>query len=799
MATSSTIQFTIPPVSTSADTTSTTVVAGATGATGPQGNPGRDGTAGPPGQDGPPGPAGGPSGPAGPTGATGAIGETGATGAASLVPGPTGAMGVTGATGPEGVTGATGATGSPGVTGPTGLTGATGVKGDTGATGIQGATGPIGVTGATGAASTVPGVTGVTGATGPIGVTGATGAASTVPGVTGVTGVTGATGATGSPGVTGVTGATGATGSPGVTGVTGATGATGSPGVTGVTGATGPGIIAGGAAGALLKKNSATNYDVTWSQATQDSYGVVRIPPVTAPNAGTGGALRVGDTSLNLSSTLNGISLLDATNNIAMGIGQSATRGIYFEWTNDYGAQFGTFAKTDLITLGAKNFNFDTAGLNFQLQLLDNGRTVVGGGVDDGISAFQVTGGNLSAPVIPTGSNRVARNLKTRFNDVFNVKDFGAVGDGSTDDSSAFQNAVDTAVAQSIGGCVYIPAGRYRLNSRIVKTSISLPKSLSIIGDGQGVSVLSTYSSDGVFQINFSSSVEGAQNSLLMADFSIALETTSATGGTGLDLSWGVSGSNTFQAVELSGITINPNSNASGASYYKRYIKITNAWNAKINNCLVRGANTIPNSSLDDCVGLEIATSGGSESNPVHITDCDFYQVTIGVYVTGRIESTILDQCIMLGKRGVYASPDTTQEHLSLSNCHCSNYYYNVYAVNMERVYVHDCVFFGDNGNTDYVGIYLGTNTPYAKIHDNFIRSSDNAGHAGNGNGIVTTSSANIVHSNTFIGCATGYWMQSGTNNSTAYGNMSFTTDQDHPGGTPVLDQGSGNHVFNNY
>ena len=405
--------------------------------------------------------------------------------------------------------------------------------------------------------------------------------------------------------------------------------------------------------------------------------------------------------------------------------------------------------------------------------------------------AITLTLGDISAASSkPSGGT--ARSFTSRNGDVFNVRDYGALGDGSTDDSTAFQSAVDAAVASSTGGCVYIPAGRYVLNSRIVKTGIALPKSLSIVGDGQGVSVLSAYSASGVFQIGFASATEGSQNSLLMADFSVAVETTSATAATGFDLSWASSGSNTFQSLEIRGVTFNPQSAYYGTAYYKRFIKLTNVWNAKIHDCLVRGPNTIP-SGLDSCVGIELATNSGSESNPVHITDCDFYGVTIGVYITGNLESTIMDQCMFLGDYGVYCIPATAQEHLSISNCHASNKFYSVYAEQMFRVYVHDCVFFGDNGGSGYIGIYLTTSTPFAKIHDNYIR-----GNAGS-NGIVTTSASQIVHSNTFIGTATGYWMQSGTNNSIAYGNISFTSDAGVLGGTSVLNSGTGNQVFNNY
>ena len=87
-------------------------------------------------------------------------------------------------------------------------------------------------------------------------------------GIQGPTGATGATGATGPTGPTGPTGATGATGPTGPTGDTGATGPAGPTGPTGATGATGPagpGIATGGTTGQFLIKNSATNYDTTWS------------------------------------------------------------------------------------------------------------------------------------------------------------------------------------------------------------------------------------------------------------------------------------------------------------------------------------------------------------------------------------------------------------------------------------------------------------------------------------------------------------------------------------------------------
>jgi hypothetical protein len=60
-----------------------------------------------------------------------------------------------------------------------------------------------------------------------------------------------------------------------------------------------------------------------------------------------------------------------------------------------------------------------------------------------------------------------------------NVRDFGAVGDGVTNDSPAFQSAIANAIAQGIRR-VYVPEGQYRLNTSINLTNITT--SFQIVG-----------------------------------------------------------------------------------------------------------------------------------------------------------------------------------------------------------------------------------------------------------------------------------------------------------------------------
>lgn len=81
---------------------------------------------------------------------------------------------------------------------------------------------------------------------------------------------------------------------------------------------------------------------------------------------------------------------------------------------------------------------------------------------------------------------------------IVNVRDLGAKGDGTSDDSAAFQKAVDH-IAKSIPALLYIPPGNYRLNQRV--TLDLTADGLTIRGEGQGVSNLLCDNPDGVIRI----------------------------------------------------------------------------------------------------------------------------------------------------------------------------------------------------------------------------------------------------------------------------------------------------------
>lgn len=72
---------------------------------------------------------------------------------------------------------------------------------------------------------------------------------------------------------------------------------------------------------------------------------------------------------------------------------------------------------------------------------------------------------------------------------VFNVKDYGAKGDGTTNDRGAINAAITTCSAAG-GGVVYLPEGTYRVGNNAGPTAISLSGNVHLMGAGRGATVI---------------------------------------------------------------------------------------------------------------------------------------------------------------------------------------------------------------------------------------------------------------------------------------------------------------------
>lgn len=111
--------------------------------------------------------------------------------------------------------------------------------------------------------------------------------------------------------------------------------------------------------------------------------------------------------------------------------------------------------------------------------------------------------GSMAAPdFTPVGTGATTRTSHDKFSDLISVKDFGAVGDGLTDDTTAIQNALAAHDA------VLIPKGEF-----LISATIALTSGQSLIGLGQK-SILKTSS-------NAFSAIQIGENNITVQNFRI--------------------------------------------------------------------------------------------------------------------------------------------------------------------------------------------------------------------------------------------------------------------------------------
>jgi hypothetical protein len=131
-------------------------------------------------------------------------------------------------------------------------------------------------------------------------------------------------------------------------------------------------------------------------------------------------------------------------------------------------------------------------------------------------NAFQVS-------YTPPFTNSVGTNVGDKLAQTVSVKDFGAVGDGVADDTTAIQDAADYIYNGGVGvygGELYFPQGTYKITSAITISQRTLIK-----GSGKGSTVISAIGCSGFYAAN---SVRGTFN-INIRDISIGGDGTGVT------------------------------------------------------------------------------------------------------------------------------------------------------------------------------------------------------------------------------------------------------------------------------
>lgn len=234
----------------------------------------------------------------------------------------------------------------------------------------------------------------------------------------------------------------------------------------------------------------------------------------------------------------------------------------------------------------------------------------------------------------PSASDPVVRTVQAKLDDFASVRDFGATGDGVTDDTEAINRALNQLYCQQtnteIRRTLYFPAGSYRITESIV-----IPTYAKLVGEGANCTI-----------IVLDTSADISSLSAYVARFGDSLQQTGA--------SIGSNGATAPRNIEISSISF-------------RTVEVTDvflvedATQCYFDSCGFTGpitqTNIINDGNTDNIAGVRFNSTASFICNQITFDKCFFSGLIYGINTDEQIQSvtvsnsrfTTLFQGIVLG------------------------------------------------------------------------------------------------------------------------------------------------------
>jgi len=270
------------------------------------------------------------------------------------------------------------------------------------------------------------------------------------------------------------------------------------------------------------------------------------------------------------------------------------------------------------------------------------------------------------------GTGAVVRTLKDKLGETVSVKDFGAVGDGVTDDYTAIQGCID--YLNSITGdskILVFPAGDYYCSNTLI-----LKRGMSVIAHGATI----------------------------------------VTGATDVAIQVGVDGSGSFFQGKLEGLACRPNTTCTRGFVYSNIansvINSTKATDFERNQCMIGGYDGTVSSRVSYNVFENIQAYGGET----------------GLYIEAKALTGYVNENTIVGGRfhdwsvyGAFIGGDSTGSSIATNNMRMigtsiegsgtANPAYNVWFAKTGSWYVRQIRTEGTPTNPENCKVYVSTDT----------------------------------------------------------------------------------------
>ncbi|PYE21327.1 pectate lyase-like protein [Paraburkholderia silvatlantica] len=358
----------------------------------------------------------------------------------------------------------------------------------------------------------------------------------------------------------------------------------------------------------------------------------------------------------------------------------------------------------------------------------------------------------------------IARTVQSKLSDIVSVKDYGAKGDGSTDDLVSFQKAFAALIAQG-GGTLFIPPGRYMLSAAI---------SVAFAASNQGITVLGA--APEAVQLVWAS---GGGLSFTYSDYtnSVTVENLSLTtrqqgSGTALSLvsTTAVADPISYAPSLIKNVIMRGDDQFLGTDYWGSCCNI-----ASVSNVNLEGVGMYGQGGQYTVVGGGLTIQGSSSAYAVAINLIGCFIQNVGTAILYQQYSqglNLIGTNITACALGVQIPPSQAGvDQLTMTGCQIN------------------CSLFGVRDQTGITGIavsgnyfiipYISGNSPVGVGLFNALAPAISGNQFHRENALITNTTgvvifsgiAAIVSGNSFFGTQTGIWFQAGTTTCVAEGN----------------------------
>ena len=214
-----------------------------------------------------------------------------------------------------------------------------------------------------------------------------------------------------------------------------------------------------------------------------------------------------------------------------------------------------------------------------------------------------------------TAASPITRTMQQKFDDAASVKDFGATGDGTTDDTAAINRALfqlfSRATNTEIRRALFFPAGTY-----IVTDVLKIPTFAKLVGDGHNSSIIKGTAS-------------GADCVAMTSDAVQQIDGSVGSGGAALPGN-----------VQIDGLTF-----LAGVDTVDAFV-VNQAQTVTFSNCRFQGFQTsVPSGVGNSATAIKLESSTTRETEHVHFVGCLFTRSNFLVVADNDMSSVTFSGC----------------------------------------------------------------------------------------------------------------------------------------------------------